>query len=268
MLRLIGIFLCFAYASQVNAARLPQWELGLAAGYVKLPYYRGAASARDIVLPLPLVIYREKAKDARRTFLGSKRVSWALSLGATLPVPEGDAVVARSGMPGLDATLEFGPGLNISLWKSGGHHVSAVLPSRLVNAVSFSRIAYQGWKVSPYLLYSYQKQGKNGWKFQIAAGPVYAAKAYHDYYYAVDLSSVRNKRRFFETKQGYSGSRISLYGQKRFNRLWLSAFARVDILSGAVFEGSPLLERKTSIITGFVIGWVFKKSPNRIYVDD
>ena len=176
----------------------------------------------------------------------------------------------RDYLSSLDATLELGPRLNIQLWKHARHQLSAVFPFRLTSSVSFSfsRFAYRGWMFSPFLLYMYEDKGKNGWEFDILAGPLYASERYHDYYYSVDQAYVNENRRYFKAKQGYSGSRVTVYLQKSYQRLWLSVFARYDVLADAVFENSPLVEKNNYVFGGFVIGWMLKKSPKKVYVAD
>lgn len=273
MIRLGFILAGLIFFSQATAQRLPEWELGLALGYAKLPYYRGAASGRDILLPLPLAIYRGKKYSVdddggHRWLFRSKRITLDLSLAAGLPVPESGKASAREGMPGLDATLELGPRLNFQLWKHERHQIAAVLPLRLTMSVSFSRLAYRGWMFSPYFLYKYEDKGRNGWEFDILAGPLYASKRYHDYFYSVDQEYANQNRKLFQAKQGYSGSRVTVYVQKSYKRLWLSVFARYDVLTNAVFEKSPLVEKNSYVFGGFVIGWMFKKSPVMVYVGD
>jgi len=261
----IILLVLLLYSQTANAQKLPKWELGLALGYVSFPYYRGAEASRNILLPLPLAIVRnDKRRKNKRRLFSSKRISLGLSLAATLPIPKNANVAARAEMPGLDATLELGPELEMSLWRHSRHHLSGVLPLRAVSALSFNRVSLQGWKFSPYFLYRYM--GKRAWKFDVLAGPIYGSSAYHNYYYGVDRSYVTENRAYFDAKQGYSGSRASVYLQKSVNRLWMSAFARYDVLAGAAFEDSALVKKKNSVFGGFVIGWVFKKSPDLVRV--
>ncbi len=262
---IITLLVLLLFSQATNAQRLPKWELGAALGYVNFPYYRGAEASRNIFLPLPLAIVRDDKRQKNKRYLfASKRVNLGLSLAATLPVPKDGKVLVRAGMPGLDATLELGPELEVSLWRRGRHHLSGVLPLRAVSALSFSQISLQGWKFSPYFLYRYV--GKRAWKFDVLAGPIYGSSAYHSYYYGVSRPYATAERPYFEVRQGYSGSRASGYIQKSMGRLWVSVFARYDILAGAVFEDSALVEKKTSIFGGFVLGWVFKKSPDLVGV--
>jgi len=271
--RFFLFFLSCCVFSPVTAQRLPLWELGLAVGYAKVPYYRGASSGRDIILPLPLAIYRGKKYSVdddggHRWLMRSERFSLDLSLAAGLPVPKNDKTSARAGMPSLDATLELGPRLNLLLWKNTRQKISFVLPFRFASSVAFFDMAYRGWIVSPFLMYSIENKGKNGWGFDVLAGPLYASRKYHDYFYSVSKSYENNNRTVYKAREGYSGSRVTLYIKKSYKRLWLSAFARYDRLSGSVFEDSPIVEQKEYLVGGFVIGWIFKKSPQTVYVEN
>jgi hypothetical protein len=39
-------------------------------------------------------------------------------------------------------------------------------------------------------------------------------------------------------------------------------------LRGAVFEDSPLVKTKTSLMSGFSVSWIFLKSTKKVAVDD
>ena len=267
------LFFALVASHQACAQRLPLWELGLATGYVSIPYYRGSASNRDVVLPMPLAVYRGKdlkvdEEGARRRLFSSKHLKLELSLAAGIPVPEGQTNKVRQGMPGLDATLEFGPRLVVDFWKKNNASFALHAPLRAVSSVSFSNIGLHGWVFAPYLYYMRKSPGVNGWEFDIALGPIYGSQKYHAYYYSVAPQYANAEREAYYAEAGYSGSRLTIYLQKSLNRLWLSAFARYDSLSKASFIDSPLVEKEHSLIAGFVIGWIFAKSPHRVKIPD
>jgi len=241
---------------------LPLWELGVAAGYVSIPYYRGSASSRDAVVPMPLAIYRgdNEVKKAQNPRLFSP------SFAVGLPVPEGGQTGVRQNMPRLDATLEFGPKLTAILWEKPGWSLSLSAPLRAVTSISSRQVDLQGWVFAPYLHYVATNKGKNGWTLNVALGPQYGTKRFHQYYYAVSENYVTSERVAYNARSGYGGSRITVYAQKTFSRLWLSALMRYDELSGASFIDSPLIEKNTALFGGFVIGWVFAKSPQQVFL--
>ena len=176
-------FICLVLLVQnAHADRLPEWEIGAAVGYVSLPFYRGSNSGYEKLLPLPLVIVRPrgvKRVQDRWIRVGSQHVGFDLSVGANLPVPDGDRVAVRAGMPSLDATVELGPRMSLKLWQRASHRVSAAVPLRVMSAISFSNISMEGWVVSPYLSYEYLQKGKNAWKVEALFGPMYGSRGYH-----------------------------------------------------------------------------------------
>jgi len=243
----------------------------VASGYASIPHYRGSASNRDIVLPLPLAIYRGKKhsvneEGAHRRLFSSDKMRLELSLSAGLPVPEGNIDTVRAGMPALDATLEIGPRFALSLWKKKGQLLSLNFPLRAVSSVSFRQLGLHGWVLAPYIYYRNKSSRSGGWQFNIAAGPQYGSRRFHQYYYAVTPRYVIDGRQAYQAEAGYGGSRITVYSQKTINRLWLSAFARYDDLSGASFIDSPLVEKKYTLMAGFVVGWIIAKSPRYVPV--
>lgn len=270
IIALAGLF--FVILPKAGAESLPEWELGVALGTVSLPYYRGASDGRQKTLPLPLAIVRKDALKAgansRWGLFGSQRLGWDVSFGGNLPVPTGGDGATRVGMPRLDATLELGPRLGVRLWRYQRHQMVFALPLRLMTSVSFSRIATQGWGLSPFVSYDYQRKGRNAWKLEALMGPLYGSAGVHQYYYGVDQTHATDKRVFFKANQGYGGSRVTVYVQKSLKRLWVSAFARLDILAGASFEKSPLMEKEVTWLGGFVIGWVIIKSPNKVFTSN
>ncbi|MDX1811200.1 MAG: hypothetical protein R3240_04585, partial [Gammaproteobacteria bacterium] len=115
MLKVIraSLVLLFFFSFNVNAQRLPLWELGAAIGYAKLPYYRGSTQSRDVYLPLPLAMYRGPKVSvdedgARRWLFKTKYTKLDLSLGLGLPVPKDAQIESRKGMPSLQTLLEAG----------------------------------------------------------------------------------------------------------------------------------------------------------------
>ena len=206
-LSLFSLFTIFP----VYAQTLPLWELGMATGYASLPYYRGSASGRDIVLPMPLAVYRGQdlrldEEGARKSLFSSKNLRLEMSLAGGLPVPDDGSSVAREGMPSLDATLEIGPNLRLNLWKKRSHSLSVYFPLRAVSALSFRKVDLHGWVFTPYIHYVTRQYKRNGWEFQLSIGPQYGSERFHSYYYSVSGAYETNSRNVYEASAGYSGS--------------------------------------------------------------
>jgi len=73
-------------------------------------------------IPFPYLVYRGTFLKADRngirgTFFDSDRIELSLSLSASLPVNSDDNR-ARQGMPDLQPTVEFGPSLDLTLWRT------------------------------------------------------------------------------------------------------------------------------------------------------
>ncbi len=258
-------------ASQVFAQRLPVWELGAGVGMAQIPYYRGSNSERRLVLPLPLAVYRgEKVsvdrEGAHRWLYWSDRMAVDISLAAGLPVPSNGDVKIRDGMPSLDSLVEIGPVVEIKLWQLPRGALSIHFPLRAATSVDWLSLRYQGIQFTPFFLYALGSYERNQWEFNLAIGPQFASRDYHAYYYSVSPEQATNTRPAYAPAAGYSGSRVTLYANKRLGRLWFSVFARYDHLAGAVFADSPLLERRNYFIGGLVLGWVFLESPRKVYI--
>ena len=268
------IFVCcisLLFASNCFADRLPLWELGAAIGYGQVPYYRGSASHRNIVLPLPLAVYRGKKysvddEGAHKWLFTSKSVKLDFSLAAGLPVPRGEKDSIREGMPGLDTLIEVGPVLHVSLWRAHRQSITLSMPLRAATSISIDDIGFHGWFFSPFINYMVRGVGKNYWEFDLAFGPHFGSNRYHEYYYSVAREYATASRPEFDAAPGYSGSRLTVYLQKAIGRLWLSAFARYDDLANSAFEKSPLVEKRSYLIGGFVIGWMFAVSPQKVLI--
>jgi outer membrane scaffolding protein for murein synthesis (MipA/OmpV family) len=242
----------------------PLWELGLGAGWLHLPHYRGSDQAHDWLLPVPYAVYRGKIfranrDGARAVLLDSERFDFDLSVGASAPVRSRDDT-ARSGMPDLAPTLEIGPNLNAVLARGSGWKLDLRLPVHAVVTVE-SRPQGIGWTASPALNLDLQL---GGWNAGLQGGPLYASRRYHAYYYGVDPVYATATRPAYGAGAGAAGWRATAAVSRRYGTLWLGAFLRADSLAGAVFDASPLVRTRTNLTGGLALSWVFKNSDERV----
>lgn len=259
------------FSAPCHGAALPLWEVGIGAGTIYLPDYRGADHASSYTLPFPYFAYHGKLLKVDRSgiqgrLFGVDRMLLNLSLGAGVPVSS-RANEARSGMPNLDPTVEFGPSLDIRLWRDTVSRRSLWLkvPARAVFSLSLADTAQQGWFFSPFLAYGTPGAGVlDHWRIDIAVGPMFATSAYHDYFYEVTPAFATADRPAYSPGGGYSGSRITVAMQRRFPRFWLGLFARYDNLSGAAFADSPLVRTKDYFIMGIGVTWIAAESSTRV----
>ena len=263
---IVFIFIGIIFSTPCKADQLPLWEVGFGLAGLYLPDYRGSDESRGRLLPVPYLMYRGKVlKVERDTIRGeifeSDRLKLDISLGGGVSVSS-DKNEARTGMPDLDFTAELGPSLEINLWENPGGNQSLwlKLPVRTVFSVSSSELDYRGLMFTPYLNFEWKTNGTQPWKIALSAGPIFANREYHDYFYEVEPAFVTPQRPEYHPEGGYGGSRITLTMQSRFNHFWIGAFARYDTLSGAVFENSPLVKSDDYMAVGLVIAWVAARS--------
>jgi len=265
----------FCIAGSSVAEEKPLWELGFGAFALTSPDYRGSDESRDYLLPLPYIIYRGDILKIDRSGIYGRlfendRVNLDLSVDAGVPV-DSTKNAARQGMPSLDFVFEIGPALEICLWRScnGDRKLQFRLPVRAVFSTDFGSIESRGGSAHPNLNFDIKNIGPGGgWKFGVAAGLLYATERYHDYYYEVAPLYATSTRPAYDAQGGYSGSRVTLALSKRFQHIWLGAFARYDNLTGATFEDSPLVRSDHAFMAGLSVIWVLAESEQLVDVKD
>jgi len=258
-----------------SAEEKPLWELGFGFFTLTSPDYRGSDESRGYLLPLPYIFYRGDIIRISRSGIYSRlfeadRVNFDLSADAGVPT-DSSKNSARQGMPDLDATFEIGPVLEICLWRNcnGERKLQFRLPVRAVFSTDFGSIESRGGSAHPHLNFDIKNIGPgSGWNFGVAAGPLYATERYHDYYYQVAQNYAVGTRTAYDARSGYSGSRVTLALSKRFQRVWVGAFARYDTLAGATFEDSPLVRSKHAFMAGLGVAWIFAESERLVDVKD
>lgn len=260
--------------SPVCAKELPQWELGAGLAPMYLPDYRGSDEYRGYLLPLPYIIYRgERFQVDRRGATGvlfdSERIELDVSANASNPA-RSSKNVARSGMPDLDPTLELGPRLRLTLAQNASRNtrLTVELPVRAVVALDLPRLDGVGWVFNPMLNLDLRDLSGSGWNLGMQAGPLFADRRYHSYYYSVDPQYARADRPAYAARGGYSGTHFTVGMSKRFRKVWFGAFVRTYSLHGAVFEDSPLVKSRTAVFSGLGVAYVFYESDRRVQADE
>ncbi len=252
------------------AYHLPKWEFGLGAGGLHVPSYRGASDRKNIGLPVPYVAYRgdrfKVDEDGMRSELLQKnRMHLDFSVAGSLPVSSGGS--AREGMPDLDPIGEIGPSLKFLLGQQGHRHQGweqqwwLRIPLRAALSVGDPLIGHQGWVFSPYLNWVWIKGvAQARWRWNLSAGPIFASRQYHDYFYTVSDRYADVGRPAYAATAGYSGSRVTLGLSMNSKKWFVGAFVRYDNLRGAVFEDSPLVETRRYLAVGVGVSRVFMQS--------
>lgn len=268
MLLILWIFWVPAGA---QGAEKPLWEVGVGVAALRLPDYRGSDVYHNYLLPYPYLIYRgdilrvERERITGRIF-ETDRVLLDVSLFGSVPVKNDDNP-DRRGMSDLDPTFEVGPSLDITLWegRQQGYKVKLSLPIRAAFSTDFTSVRHEGWVFHPRL--NFEKSDiipGSGVNLGLSAGPMFADRGYHRYFYTVDAAYATAARPAYDAGGGYSGTSVSAGLNKKWDPLVLNAFVSWDYLKGAVFADSPLVKTESSWMCGFSVSWIFWKSSRMV----
>lgn len=248
----------------------PLWELGAGASGLAFPDYRGSDQTRFHVLPVPYVIYRgdlfRADRDGIRGILFDREnVEFNFSVGASFPVESGDND-ARRGMDDLRPTVEVGPALDLTVWRSVDRRLklSVRVPVRAGFTVERSPRSI-GWLATPRLNLDVQDVGGvEDLQLGVFASPTWADRRFHQYFYSVPPASATPGRPEYEARAGYGGVEFLASLTRRYGAWWVGAFVRCDVLDGAVFVDSPLVRTRRYVAGGLAFAWVFAESPTRV----
>jgi outer membrane scaffolding protein for murein synthesis (MipA/OmpV family) len=262
---------CVSGFGHSRAADLPLWEAGAGVAVIDFPDYRGSDERRTFVLPVPYLVYRGDFLKADRNsvrgeFLSNDRLNLHVGVNGSVPVASADNT-ARRGMPDLDATLEIGPALEIHLQRSADASVQTDLrlPLRAAVATDFRHMDAAGWVFEPRVNVDVRDLWPGpGWNIGLATGPLFANRRYHELFYGVRPEFATPERPAYSATGGYAGWQWLGAISKHYTSHWIGGFVRADILSGAVFEASPLLRQKNYFAAGFAIAWIFDRSARRV----
>ena len=261
----VGLTVGLAVGLAASAhADQPLWELGLGAGALRLPHYRGADQARSWLLPVPYAVYRgdflKADRDgARAVLLDSERVDLDLSVAASPPTRSRDNN-ARRGMPDLAPTIEFGPNLNLLLSRGPSSKLQLRLPLRA--GWTLARGAQQtGLSAAPHLNLDLRL---GGWNLGMQAGVLWGDRKRHAYFYEVEPVYATATRATYRARGGYAGWDATLALSQRSGSTWTAAYLKLDRLDGARFADSPLVKRRGNWSAGFAMAWVLKTSDTRV----
>jgi MipA family protein len=83
----------------------------------------------------------------------------------------------------------------------------------------------------------------------------------------VDEAFATPTRPAYSAGGGYAGSTVTLGLSKSYKQFIFNAFVSADFLYGAVFEDSPLVKTKVSVMSGFSFAWIFLQSAKTVTVD-
>lgn len=279
MRRLPGLRLLAAVAALVPAFAVageekPKWEIGIGVAGLSFPAYRGSENRHNFLMPTPYFVYhgdfiKSDRYGVRGDLFDTDRVDLTLSFSISPPTSSKDAPI-RDGMPDLKPTMEFGPEMDFTLWRSASRasFVKFRVPLRAAFTIEGSPRNI-GWIFAPDLNMDIgELPGLPDWNLGLVAGPIWATKRQHDFFYTVKPEYATATRPAYEASGGYSGTKFLVALSKRFDKTYFGCFARYDTLSGAAFENSPLTTKKNFFAAGFAFSWVLDESKTRVWVDD
>ncbi|HSD38492.1 MAG TPA: MipA/OmpV family protein [Rhodocyclaceae bacterium] len=254
---------------QLPVKLLPLWDFGLGFGGFSLPDYRGSDHQSNYLFPLPYFVYRGEFFRADRSgvsgrFLDTDKLDLELSMSGGAPVRSNEA---RRDMPDLKPTLELGAQAIIRMIGDARAvtRLDLRLPIRQTFTVSNNPHAV-GWVFTPAINLSITPKGT--WEFGAQTGPYYANAAYYRYLYDVPAEYATPTRPAYTTQGGYGGWQVTTSLSRRFESMYVGAFIRASTVNGAVFDGSPLVKRKTNVMAGFGISWIFAHSSEWVPATD
>jgi outer membrane protein len=272
--RALVAFLAALVPAGASAKEEPLWEAGFGVAAIHFPYYRGSSQERTYALPAPYFVYRGDIFKADRygmrgVFFKTDRFDLNLSFGASLPV-ESEDIPVREGMPSLEPSVEIGPSLDVTLWRSADDDTRLDIRTPLRAAISVeSNPRYIGAQFYPHANLDFSNAfGMPGWNLGVQAGPVFTNSRYNRYYYGVPAEFATPARPAYDPGGGYAGTQFLTSLSKRFPKFWVGGFLRYDTLKGAEFESSALVTSKRYFAAGFGISWIFAESSVKVETPD
>jgi MipA family protein len=255
--RALLIIFSLSLTSNAQAEELPKLELGIGLVQLSMPEFRGSAEQHNQLVLFPYVKYRGDKLRVDDGVEGRlfKTPDLLLSVSGNGSLPSSNKNSERAGMKDLDATLEFGPSLELRLRSDAETSLWLELPLRFATAVG-KNIKAIGYTFHPRLAWRKPERQKEDWKLRLAGGPLFADQKYHSYFYDVDSSEVTANRSAYSAESGYSGSRLDFTFSRRIQKWWLGGFARYDDLNGSVIEDSPLVSQTHNWTLGISLAYV------------
>ena len=247
----------------------PLWEFGIAGNMASIPLYRGSGDDKLYALPLPYFIYRgrffQSDRDGfRGIFYSSDHIETSLSGGGNPPVNDDDT--AREGMGDLDFLVELGPALKWHPFKrQPDQRFYFQTAARAIFSIGLPddlRTHHRGYRVTSSLHYRNKTIGGNPlWKWGVSLGVDFTDNEYNNYIYGVLDQYANELRPAYTAKGGYAGAMAATYLVRRFtDTLSLAVYTRIDNLSGAVYESSPLVETSNNFTVAASLIWKIKES--------
>jgi outer membrane protein len=164
--------------------------------------------------------------------------------------------VSQQAYPGSDehlnralALVELGPRLKVRLGEAAGGRWRLDLPVRGVFDLN-DGARHRGLSFEPELLF--ERQAHAGWRYGMGLSAIF---------YGVRADQVSPWRSAYAARSGLVAWRLSLSASHSLSRDWrLFGFARLDSVSGAANEASPLVRRSSGASVGLGLSYTWMRS--------
>lgn len=234
------------------------WEIGAVGVAVSQPAYPGAAARVNRGLALPYLMYRGqflRADSGGAGIRAIKTATFELDVGFSGAFGSNSKdVEARSGMPNLGTLAEFGPRLKWHLGTGPGKGSwRAEIPLRGVFDLS-KHFAHKGLAFEPELVF--ERRATRGWNYNTVLGLVWGDQRLADTFYGVAPSFATDSRPAYAASGGLVAERLSVGVWRDVTpELRLFGLARIESVSGAANQTSPLVKQRTGAL--FLVGLTY-----------
>lgn len=258
-----GVAFGCAQASTQAATARPLWELGGAAVGVSQQAYPGADQQVNRALALPYFIYRGevlRADDDTTGLRAIKTAQYEVDVGVAGSFGAGgDAIDARRGMRKLGTLVELGPRLKWNLGSGiAGGRWSTEFPLRAVFDLS-DGAARRGLSFEPELVFDREVPGR--WRYSASVSAILADRTLARTFYEVAPSEATALRPAFSARSGLVAWRFTTSATVNLGPDWRAfGFVRVDSVSGAANQASPLVRQTVGGSIGLGLSYTWKRS--------
>ncbi len=259
----LAVFATIGSASAQQSSELPLWELGGFGLGVSQQSYPGSDQQVQRGLALPYFIYRGQYLRADQGSAGLRAIKtddFELDVGVAGSFgSSSDGIKARAGMPTLGTLVEFGPRVKWNLGEGPGKgRWSVELPMRGVFDLSDGG-EYRGMAFEPELVFS--RRSPTGWAYSTSVGAIMGNRQLADTYYGVAAPFATANRPAYAAQGGLVAWRLGAAANRSITPDWrFFSFVRLDSVSGAANENSPLVKQKTGASIGVGLAYTWMRS--------
>lgn len=253
-------------ADAQESPRLPLWELGAIGVAVSQQAYPGAAENVGRGLALPFFLYRGEYFRIDRSGAGVRAIktpTFELDVGVAGAFgSKSDEIDIRRGMPQIGTLVEFGPRLKWHLGAGpGGGKIHAEFPLRGVLDLS-DHFRQKGMAFEPTLIF--ERRALGGWSYGSSIGAVIGDRQLNTTFYGVAPAYATAARPAYAAGGGLITWRLaSSLSHLVTPDLRLFGFARIDSVTGAANQASPLVQKTTGATVGAGLVYTWKESSRR-----